>query len=128
MKLPKGFSSKYLSQKNATELLLAGAKKWGIELNSQIATDVGIKFKHDMKFFNRDNIYPMWIMQGLKCDEISNRIEEIVLYCDMERGLCYYMNVNDCTIFRLPQPLLIKSVTLERKEKSNNVIYDPKKS
>ena len=56
MKLPKGFSSKYLSQKNATELLLAGAKKWGIELNSQIATDVRIKFKHDMKFFNRDNI------------------------------------------------------------------------
>lgn len=128
MKLPKGFSSKYLSQKNATELLLAGAKKWGIELNDKIATDAGIKFKRDMKLFNRGNIYPMWIMQGLKCDKVSNRIEEIVLYCDMERGLYYYMNANDCTIFRLPQPLLIKGVTLERKEKSNNVIYDPKKS
>lgn len=128
MKLPKGFSSKYLNQKNAQELLLTAAKKWGIELNENEVQEAGIKFKRNMKFFNNGNVYPMWIIQGLRCNEVLDRIDEVVVYCDMESGLHYYVKANDCTIFRLPEFISIKGVLLERKEKSNTVIYAPKKN
>lgn len=128
MKLPKGFSSKYLSQKNATELLLTAAKKWDIELNDNTAQDVCLKFNRNLKFFNNSNIYPMWIMHGLKSNVTLDRIDEVILYCDMESGLYYYTRINDCTIFSIPQSIVIKGVKLEKKLKTNTLIYAPHKN
>lgn len=121
MKLPSGFSSRHLKRSNIQDILLPNAAEWGIELWDDIPEDCQLQFHHSTRFQAGIN-YPMWILKGIRTTRL---VADVIIYYDFDSGFNYWINAQDVTILPLRPKINIKGVTLLRKQKTNDIIYEP---